>query len=81
MNWQRRGTNHDGFEMGSVAYAGVGSHFPSLMWAIWVFVSCPMESREDMIAVLALISVPCALWYALLFAIGRRLDKDQLSLD
>ena len=47
----------------------------SLVWAIWIFVTCPMESREDMIALLALISIPSALWYALLFAIGWRLDK------
>jgi hypothetical protein len=34
----------------------------SLVWAIWIFMACPMESRGDTIAVLALISVPCALW-------------------
>jgi hypothetical protein len=47
----------------------------SLMWTVWIYPACPMESREDMIAILALIAVPCALSYALLFAIGRALDR------
>ena len=47
----------------------------SLMWAVWVFAACPMESREDMIVVLALIAVPSALSYALLFVAGRALDR------
>jgi hypothetical protein len=47
----------------------------SLAWTIWVLAVFGMQSREDMMAVLALISVPCALWYAILFLVGRRLDK------
>ena len=47
----------------------------SLAWTIWVLTALGLQSREDMIAALALISVPCALWYAVLFLVGRRLDS------
>ena len=48
----------------------------SLVWTIWVLAAYPMQSREGMIALLALISVPCGLWYAVLLVVGRILDRN-----
>ena len=47
----------------------------SVAWTIGILVTFPIQFREDMFAVLALVLVPCGLWYILLFAIGWRLDK------